>query len=386
MKLYKSKKDPELFYYYNIKNEKLWCYRHKYYDALGKRKEKYKQGFKKENEAYRALLEVKTSILNGDTKQVEHANITVSEWLDIWYETHKNDWKEPTRQHRERVIRMHIKPLLGKCKLLNLDKSTYKREFIDKLLQDGIKPSTVQLLHRIFKAAINATVEDEILPKNRFKSVTIPDYEAEKENFLTPEELNLFLSESKKREKITNYTILTLLAYTGLRRGEAFGLQWQDVDFDLKTITVNRTRDRYGTRTPKSKKSRRTIRVDDVLIDQLNAYRKWCKELKFSLGMHLQDDDFIFITSGSGNLVSDYTLNQCVDRLCEAAKVNRITPHGLRHAHATILVGRRIPVRTIADRLGNTPQMIYNIYGHSFDQLESESVAAFTDSLTTANK
>ncbi len=58
--MHKSNKDPELFFYFNTKGEKLWCFRHRYYDSLGKRREKSKRGFKKENEAYRALLEVKT--------------------------------------------------------------------------------------------------------------------------------------------------------------------------------------------------------------------------------------------------------------------------------------------------------------------------------------
>ncbi|WP_231510859.1 Arm DNA-binding domain-containing protein [Bacillus sp. UNC438CL73TsuS30] len=60
---------------------------------MGKRKEKSKQGFKTEKEAYRALLEVKASVVIGEVKQVENSNLTVSEWLDIWFETHKNEWK-----------------------------------------------------------------------------------------------------------------------------------------------------------------------------------------------------------------------------------------------------------------------------------------------------
>ncbi|WP_253291396.1 Arm DNA-binding domain-containing protein [Virgibacillus proomii] len=172
MKLYKTKKDKELYYYYNAKKEKLWCYRHRYDDALGKRREKYKQGFKSENEAYRALLEVKTAILNGDIKQVEKSNLTVSEWLDIWYETHKNEWKRSTREHRKFVIDKYFKPLLGKYKLAELDKTTYKRVFINRLLKQ-MNPNIVQLLHCIFKAAINAAVVDEILDRNRFTKIKI---------------------------------------------------------------------------------------------------------------------------------------------------------------------------------------------------------------------
>ena len=70
MKLNKTKKDKDLYYYFNVKGEKMWCYRHRYYDSLGKRKEKSQQGFTSEKEAYKALLEVKASVVNGNIKHV----------------------------------------------------------------------------------------------------------------------------------------------------------------------------------------------------------------------------------------------------------------------------------------------------------------------------
>ncbi|KNE22442.1 site-specific integrase [Virgibacillus pantothenticus] len=379
MKLYNSKKDKELYYYFNAKKEKLWCYRHRYYDALGKRREKYKQGFKSEDEAYRELLDVKTNILNGNLRQVEKSNLTVAEWLDIWYETHKNEWKKSTKDHRKGVIKSRIKPLIGNYKLTQLDKTTYKRVFINKLLA-RMEPSTVQLLHRIFKAAINAAVDDEILDRNRFTKIKIQKEKKEDRNFLTPDELNIFLPAAKKYLSITSYTLTLLLTFTGFRKGEAFGLQWNDVCFKKKTITVNRTRDIHGIRTPKSEKSYRNIKVDDVLVNQLKTYQLWCKEIKLSLGSHLNEDDIIFINR-DGRPCHDYILNRAFRNLFKKIGIKEITPHGLRHTHATILIGNRVPVIEIAERLGNSPQMIYNVYGHSFDKLENESVKGFTSSV-----
>ncbi|WP_121603818.1 site-specific integrase [Virgibacillus sp. Bac332] len=379
MKLYNSKKDKELYYYFNAKKEQLWCYRHRYYDVLGKRKEKYKQGFKSENAAYRELLEVKTAILNGDVKQVEKSNLTVSEWLDIWYETHKNEWKESTRDHRKRVIKTRFKPLIGNYKLAELDKTTYKRIFINKLLT-SMEPSTVQLLHRIFKASINAAVDDEILDRNRFTKIKIIKKRKEEKNFLTPEELNVFLPAAKKYLSITSYTLTLLLTFTGFRKGEAFGLQWSDICFETKTITVNKTRDKHGVRSPKSEKSYRKIKIDELLVNQLKLYQKWCKQIKLSFGSHLNDNDLVFINK-DGRPSQEYILNRAFRNLFNKLDIKEITPHGLRHTHATILIGNRVPVIEIAERLGNTPQMIYNIYGHSFDKMEDESVRGFTSSV-----
>ncbi|KEZ51355.1 tyrosine-type recombinase/integrase [Metabacillus indicus] len=379
MKLHKTKKDSELFFYHNVKGIKLWCYRHRYYDHLGKRKEKSKQGFTSENEAYRALLEVKTGILNGDVKRVESNNLTIGEWLDTWYETHKNSWKVSSQLQRKNAIKYQMKPLLGKYKLAELDKTTYKRVYINTLLKK-YKPSTVQLFHKLFKVAVNAAVDDEIIPRNRFNKITIEMEEAA-DNFLTSNELRKLLAASKELDNITNYTLIFLLAYTGLRKGEAQGLKWEDVNLEARTISVKRTRDNKGERTPKTKRSYRTILIDEALIKQLTSYRKWCKEIKLSYGLIFSEEDFIFISYQNGTPVTDNTIKYSMDRILNKINLKRITPHGLRHTHATILISKRIPVKVIADRLGNTPQMILDIYGHSFKDLEEESVQAFEQAL-----
>lgn len=379
MEMHKSKKDNDLYYYFNSKGEKMWCYRHRYYDALGKRREKSKQGFKTEKEAYRALLEVKANVINGEVKQVENANLTISEWLDIWFETHKNDWKVSSLEQRESAIRLHIKPILGKYKLNILDKTTYKRVFINKLLEE-YAPSSVQTYHKIFKTAINAAVDDEIITRNRFNKIPF-EVELSDDNFLTAEQLKIFLSDAKKLGTITTYSLILLLAHTGLRKGEALGLKWNNIDFEAKTLTVERTRDSHGSRTPKTKNSYRTILIDDQLINQLTTYRSWCKQAKLLFGKHLKDNDYIFISYQTGEPISENLIEYTMNRIAKKTGCKRITAHGLRHTHATILIGQRIPVKVIANRLGNTPQMILDIYGHSFKDLEEESVQAFEKAL-----
>ncbi|MED4206560.1 tyrosine-type recombinase/integrase [Neobacillus mesonae] len=381
MKMHKSKKDNDLYFYFNSKGEKMWCYRYRYYDALGKRREKSKQGYTSEKDAYRALLEVKASILNGEVKQVENSNLTVSEWLDIWYETHENDWEITTRIQREDAIKNQIKPLLGKYKLAELEKTTYKRVYINELLKK-YEPSSVRLLHSIFKVAVNAAVDSEIIPRNRFNKITISGDKKSK-NFYTPEELIAFLTAAKDIDNITNYTTILLLAYTGLRKGEALGLMWKNVDLNKKTITVERTRDSIGVRSPKTKRSYRTIPIAGLLVNQLQIYRAWCKQTMLSFGKHLSDEDYVFITYRSGAPMSDNTLKYSFDRISKKAGLKSITPHGLRHTHATVLIGQRTPVKVIAERLGNTPQMILDVYGHSFKELEEEAVIAFSKALNS---
>ncbi|MGE7091312.1 tyrosine-type recombinase/integrase [Lysinibacillus sp. NPDC048646] len=382
VKLYKSTKEPEIYHYFNAGDEKLWMFRHKYYDSFGKRKEKKKSGFKTEKSALKALLEVKASTLRGQTKHIENENLTVSDWLHMWYAENKKDWSIKTLVQRESAIRLQMKPLLGRYKLQKLDKATYQREFIN-VLEKRYAPSMLKLLHSLFKIAINAAVEAEVLDRNRFTRVKLVD-DAKIENFLTPVQLVTFLEDAKNNENITSYTFLLTVAYTGLRCGEACGLQWKDIDFENNTITIARSRGQYGVGKTKTKNSDRTIFVDPLVIDQLETYRKWCKKKLLSCGKKLKDvndDSFIFISEHLGEPISTNNTNLAIKRIIQRTNLPKTTLHGLRHTHCTVLLNNKLPVKVIAERLGNTPQMVHTVYGHVLKEMEQESVTVFSQSL-----
>lgn len=211
------------------------------------------------------------------------------------------------------------------------------------------------------------------------------DEETYIENFLSIDELKVLLADAKQNENITVYTLLLVIAYTGIRRGEALGIQWKNIDFDNNTITIERTRDRAGSRTPKTKNSYRTILVDEAVMKQLAVYRTHCKSLLLSFGKKLKDDitkddTFVFLSEAAEPYSPD-TLFSIFRRIIKRTKLPKVTIHGLRHTHCTILLSRHVNVEVIAERLGNTPKMIYEVYGHVLKEMELESVAVFSQSL-----
>ncbi len=385
MKLHKTK-EPEVYYYFLKNGEKRFMYRHKYVDVLGKRKEKKKSGFKTEKVALRSLLEVRSNLLNGEVVQVENDSITVSQWLDIWYDMNKDSWKRTTIENRKIVINNLLKPLIGSYKLKTLNRSTYQKTFIDELKNRKYKPSTINTVHVIFKTAINSAIDEEILIRNRFNKVVIKDDEqySINDNYLEVEELNELLNLAKEQLNKTSYSLIFTLAYTGFRKGEALGLKWNDIDFDKGTMTVNRTRDQYKVRSPKTKRSYRTILIDRVLLSHLKKYKLWCKKRKLMFGGSLTDDDFVFISTHGGPLTNT-VINRTLNNLIADNGLKKITVHGLRHTHATILLNKGLPSKVIAERLGNTPHMIDNIYGHVLQEMEDKSVRLFSESLIGAN-
>lgn len=80
-----------------------------------------------------------------------------------------------------------------------------------------------------------------------------------------------------------------------MRKGEICGLQWQNIDFKNNIITIERTRDDIGTRTPKTKNSYRRILVDDLVIDQFKKYQVWCKKILLKHGKQFDNQLFVFI-------------------------------------------------------------------------------------------
>lgn len=383
MKLYKHSKEPEIYYYFNVKGEKLWMFRHKYYDTLGKRKEKKKSGFKSDKMALKALLEVKAATVSGQTKHIENDNLTVAQWLDMWFELNYKKWKKTSQLQRRNAIDNHIKPLIGNYKLQKINRIIYQQEFIN-VLEGKYKPSTIQIWHNIFKIAINAAVEEEILLRNKFTKVTLPLKEEKmKINYLTENDLSTLIDDARTNERITCFTVILTLAYTGMRRGEALGIQWNNIDFETNTITIERTRDFNGIRTPKTRNSYRTIPVDYLVMTQLKNYKKWSIEKLFSVGKRLKEDDLVFISKDNGEPICVNTPQYALERVIKRTNIHRITIHGLRHTHATILLNRKVNPKVIAERLGNTTDMIYKVYGHIFKELENEAVTVFSESLSS---
>lgn len=386
----KSLKENEVSSYMNVKGVTLWQYRIKFYDALGKRKEKRKIGFKTEKAAIRSLLEVKAALINGNVKQVEHDQLTIGEWLDIWFESNKHTWKPTTLSQREMAIRLHFKPILANYKLQQLDKSTYIRVFIQPLLK-RYKHSTVQLFHRLFKVAINAAVDEEILQRNRFKKISFANNDLDqqdsvKTNFYTPEELSTLLKVAKETEPLTSYLLLKVIAYSGIRRGEAMGLQWKHINFEKNSLKIEQTRDNKGLRTPKTKNSYRTILLDPSVLNELKSYRTWCKETMLFYGHRWSESSFVFISSQTGEAYTDNGLLYAMRRVQVKAGLRKITVHGLRHSHATMLLLKNVNVKTISERLGNTPQMIHDIYGHVLQEMEVDSMRIFSDTMDQASE
>lgn len=383
-KLTKTRRN-NIYSYTDTNKKKKYAYRYKYYDSLGKRKELYKQGFESDRDAEVALAKL-VSETESFLKVVENKNMTVSQWMDIWFEAKKGDWAISSFVSTERIIRLHIKPLIGHYKLTSLDYMTYKRVFIDEMLKTH-SVNSVKSAHSKFHDAVSLAVKNEILPKNRFSKMTISKDSSQRKaineeknlNFLNEEDLKKLLQYIKEQKNITNHALIWTIALTGMRKGEAAALRWKDINLTDGTINIYETRDTLSQRHVKTKNSVREVEIDEDLCTLLEYYRKKSIEQKLRYGIKHKDSDHVFINLKTLTVIGRTLVNHILNTAYKNKAISkRITPHGLRHSFASLLCAQGVPITVVAKMLGDTPNTVLDYYAHSLKEKEKEAAKLIT--------
>ena len=175
------------------------------------------------------------------------------------------------------------------------------------------------------------------------------------------------------------------LSRTGLRIGECLALQWEDIDFNTKSLHITKTL-LSTTRTdsiifgpPKNKNSVRTITID---ISTLNLLKKIkIEQIKNTLkhGEYYQNYNFIFTHEDNSCMLHTGTL-KFLQRVCEESEHKYITLHGFRHTHAVHLLQSGANIKYVSERLGHsTIDMTANVYLHVTKSVEETSVNQYDD-------
>ncbi len=167
--------------------------------------------------------------------------------------------------------------------------------------------------------------------------------------------------------------VLDVLFSTGMRRGEALGLQWADVDFDRHSITVRRAVTAHGVTSPKNGKSRtvpmpETLEID--LFDLLAARRRECLERGWA-----ETPSWVFC-SRQGTAPDARNAARVWDRVRRRAQglgVRSLKLHCARHTWATFALQAGKSVRWVADQLGHAdPALTLRVYAHAMREEETD--------------
>lgn len=374
----KTKKE-NIYSYIDTDGKKKFSYRYKYYDSYGKRREKTKQGFTTQNGAERALIEVKAAILDGNEQLVVNEHLTLKRWLEFWITAKKSNWKPTTYRQREMFCRLYLNPLVGDYKLTKLTKFTVQNNLVDVMIKKGYSANTIKGTCSTLATALNDAVNEGKLDRRRYIKLDFSKVKiTNKRISLTVEELDTLLNCTKESENATRNAIVVSLAYTGMRRGEAAALKWTDINFDKNIINVSKTRDDLGERSPKTLNSIRSIRMTDLLHAHLKQYRSWCIQNAFYNGRKFKEDNYVFVTQAGDPISANY-VTQIFKALNKKHGLKDVTAHKLRHTFASILISKNVPATTVAEMLGNTPEMVMRVYAHSMNDNELKALKILDD-------
>lgn len=181
------------------------------------------------------------------------------------------------------------------------------------------------------------------------------------------------------------YPLWALLVTTGLRLGEATGLQWHDVDLDAATATVRRTMHHEKGKgmvvgPPKTSQSRRTVHLAHGVVKALGTLRAKQEEQCFGKGQPLADEHLMFCTADGGGLDPGY-LRKAFRRCLGHAGLPMIRIHDLRHTAATYLLHNGTHIKVVQELLGHSSiTLTLDTYSHVLPRLH-EQVAGEMDRL-----
>jgi integrase len=205
-------------------------------------------------------------------------SLKLGDYLDRWLsECVRGTVKESTFERYEYAIRPHIKPSLGRLKLKSLTpvhvRSFYRSKLDGAKGSPGLAPATVHKLHGVLHKALDQAVADGLIPRNATDAVKIPRIDREEINPLTAKEVGR-LFEAARGDRLE--ALYVVAVHTGLRQGELLALKWDDLDLEVGTLRVRRTLTYSGRKhslsEPKTKKSRRTVRLTSGAVAALREH------------------------------------------------------------------------------------------------------------------
>lgn len=314
------------------------------------------------------------------------AVLNLESLLNRYLDNTKNAVKEKTWERYNSLVNNNIRPYpLYKALITAIDTDTLQRHFT--LLKthggsekQGLAPRSVNSTRRLLIAAyeygiLNGLAETNPAQYTRTVKVDPPDWLT-----LTPEKGKKLVKAALKRSRYA-WAVIVLALGTGMRIGEIFGLEWENVNLEAKTLTVKKTvvTTRRGTLvqdSAKTKGSRRTILLPDYVVYMLKRFLLWQKVASIRLGKPFPSSPWVFANQkGLPRSPSSFSGHDFKELLDQVGISRKFRVHDMRHTHATWLIDAGVNIKVISDRLGHSSiRVTLDTYAHVSHEMQETAV------------
>ena len=319
-------------------------------------------------------------------------SITVAAYVEHWKKDIMPEKLSVSTQRRAQQDLQRILPELGRVRMTELDRPKV-REFCNKMRKSPsakggiISERTVSGIHSTLCGILSDAVEEGYIRDNpawrAFKPKT-----KRKDIYAADEEQARQLIEALEQCSIKHETFYKLVLATGMRRGEACGLTWSDIDWREHSVHIHRNVVKVShmdtvVKEPKTRAGDRVDYLSPEMISLLREYRAFCEDhcLNYSL-RPLSEEDFLFRRDNGQPMTPNSFTYRFKLILKKHGLPPQLTIHSLRHTCASLQIAHGVDVRTVASNLGHSQtSTTLDIYAHAFDKQRRESQKTLEDVL-----
>lgn len=362
------------------------------FDSNGNRI-KYSKSIKANSrrEADKELVNFVYEIENGIVLQ--NSSMTFKEFSDLWAKNYGEKELAPKTYERYKgMLQTRILPYLGHYKLCTI-KPTHIMNFYDYLSKDhqqtrfknkqtknvtkGLSSKTILEHHRLLHAMLQNAVYWQIIPYNPADRVKPPKHTRAQIKYYDDSQCKQLL-EALEKEDLKYQTIIILTLFTGMRRGEVMGLEWNDVDLKTGFISITKASQYTSTKgiyvkSPKTESSVRSVGIPQIVIDILKKYKTWYEEEKAKCGDIWKNSNRLFV-KWDGSPMHPDTITDWFRSFIKRNDLPPITFHGLRHTNATLLISKNVDLAIVSSRLGHAQiTTTLNFYVHPVQSHNKEA-------------
>lgn len=314
---------------------------------------------------------------------IENAtDMLVDAWFEYWISVKKKTVRPNTvRNYTERYER-NIKAVIGK-KLLTEVKPIHCQKIFSDMADDGYRTTTIYQTRIALYNMLEFAKENDVIINNPCKKSVKSDMgkPSDKKEALTIETQKKFLEGATGQSYENQYRFIL---QTGLRTGELVGLKWEDIDFENKTLTIQRSMEfrykvgEWRVGPPKSKSGYRTIPLTDEAIRILKAQKEKNRKIKV---IPMEWSEQVFLCR-KGEPVKNSTYDTALFKICDKVGIKRFSMHVLRHTFATRCIEGGMMPKTLQKILGHSNIGItMNLYVHITEEEKLKEINLVAEAL-----